>query len=135
MHLAGVIVPNDHGEILLLHRAMVRRVQWEIPGGKIEEGEEPSTAAAREALEELSTEITIVRELGSERFYEDGHSILYTWFLGAAKSGQPRIGEPDKYDDLRYWAPELLRTTSEPISPNTANFIRRLGDGSISIKS
>lgn len=90
-------------------------------------------AAAREALEEIATEVTILRELGSESFEEDGHSILYTWFLGATKAGQPTIGEPDKYDDIRYWSPDTLSSTSETISPNTANFIRQLAAGSISL--
>jgi 8-oxo-dGTP pyrophosphatase MutT (NUDIX family) len=133
MHLSGVIIPNDSGEILLLHRATPRRTQWEIPGGKIEEGEDASAAAAREALEELGTEVVIIRELGSESFDEDGHTILYTWFLGSSKTSQPTIGEPDKYDNLRYWSPEVLAQTTEAISPNTANFIRRLATGSVSL--
>jgi 8-oxo-dGTP diphosphatase len=133
MHLSGVIIPNDNGEILLLHRSNPRRTQWEIPGGKIEDGEDASSAAAREALEELSAEVTIIRELGSESFSEDGHNILYTWFLGAAHKTQPTIGEPDKYDDLRYWSPEVLAQTTETISPNTANFLRHLTAGSVSL--
>jgi 8-oxo-dGTP diphosphatase len=133
VHLSGVIISNDSGEILLLHRATLRCTQWEIPGGKIEEGEDASSAAAREALEELGTKVAIIRELGSESFNEDGHTILYTWFLGSPKTSQPTIGEPDKYDDLRYWSPEALTRTTETISPNTANFIRRLAAGSVSL--
>jgi 8-oxo-dGTP pyrophosphatase MutT (NUDIX family) len=95
MHLSGVILPNKNGEILLIHRATPRRTQWEIPGGKIEPNEEPPVAAAREALEELGVEVSIIRELGSESFEEDGHSIMYTWFLGDTNSAKPRIGEPD----------------------------------------
>ena len=75
MHLSGVILSNTNGEILLIHRATDRRTQWEIPGGKIEAHEEPAGAAAREALEELGTEVKIIRELGSESFDEDGHRI------------------------------------------------------------
>lgn len=133
MHLSGVILPNEAGEILLIHRATPKRTQWEIPGGKIEPDEEPSAAAAREALEELGAQIKIIRELGSESFDEDGHSIMYTWFLGEAENGQPTIGEPDKYDDIRYWSLEALSATGETISANTANFVRHLTTGLVQL--
>jgi 8-oxo-dGTP diphosphatase len=132
MHLSGVILPNKNGEILLIHRATPRRTQWEIPGGKIEPNEDAAGAAAREALEELGVEVRIVRELGSESFEEDGHTIMYTWFLGDP-SAEPSIGEPDKYDDIRYWPVKQLGETSETISPNTANFIRHLNAGLVQL--
>jgi 8-oxo-dGTP pyrophosphatase MutT (NUDIX family) len=132
MHLSGVILPNTDGDILLIHRATPKRTQWEIPGGKIESSEDPATAAAREAIEELSVEVRIVRELGSESFKEDGHTIMYTWFLGAA-SAEPAIGEPDKYDGIRYWPVKELAETSEVISPNTANFLRQLTAGQVQL--
>jgi 8-oxo-dGTP diphosphatase len=132
VHLSGVILPNENGEILLIHRATPRRTQWEIPGGKIEPDEDPAGAATREALEELGVEVRIVRELGSESFEEDGHAIMYTWFLGDP-SAQPGIGEPDKYDDIRYWPVKQLGETSETISPNTVNFIRHLNAGLVQL--
>src|SRR5262249_54728859 len=110
-----------------------RRTQWEIPGGKIEESEDAAAAAAREAFEELAAEVTIVRELGSEYFQEDGHSILYTWFLGTADNAKVAIGEPDKYDDLRYWSIADLSRTTENISPNTQNFLRHAIAGSLKL--
>lgn len=133
MHLSGVILPNQDGEILLIHRATPRRTQWEIPGGKIELDEAPSIAAAREAFEELGIEVSIIRELGSESFEEDGHSIMYTWFLGDTNNAEPRIGEPDKYDGIRYWPIQELTATTEIISPNTANFVRHLNAGLVRI--
>jgi 8-oxo-dGTP diphosphatase len=133
MHLSGVILPNENGEILLIHRSTPHRTQWEIPGGKIEPNEEPPVAAAREALEELGIVVSILRELGSESFEEDGHSMMYTWFLGDTNNVEPRIGEPDKYDGIRYWPIRELGTTSETISPNTANFLRHLNAGLVRI--
>lgn len=133
MHLSGVILPNKDGDILLIHRADPRRTQWEIPGGKIEPDEKPDVAAAREALEELGIEVRIIRELGSESFEEDGHSIMYTWFLGDTNNTEPTIGEPDKYDGIRYWPIKELSQPTETISPNTANFIRHLNKGLVQI--
>ena len=133
MHLSGVILPNKDGDILLIHRATPRRSHWEIPGGKIESHENPAEAAVREALEELAVEVRIVRELGSESFEEDGRPIVYTWFLADTDGVEPTIGEPDKYDRIRYWPVKELGETSETISPNTANFIRHLNTGLVQL--
>ena len=37
--LAGCVIKDDQDRILLIHRNTPKRTQWEIPGGKIEEGE------------------------------------------------------------------------------------------------
>lgn len=50
---AGVVVYVE-GRVLLLwrHRFISRRTGWEIPAGRIEDGEAPVDAAGRECLEE-----------------------------------------------------------------------------------
>ncbi|HKP16979.1 MAG TPA: NUDIX hydrolase [Gaiellaceae bacterium] len=51
---AALVVHDDERGVLLLHRHrfVVDAWGWEIPGGRIDEGESPAEAAAREALEE-----------------------------------------------------------------------------------
>lgn len=133
MHLSGVVIKDNDGKILLLHRATPKRTQWEIPGGKIESNENPEEAAAREAREELGVPIAVARHIGSRAFIEDGYTFQYTWFEGVAEAGEPGIGEPDKYDDVRYWSVDDLKATSETISPNTKNFIEELELGNVTI--
>lgn len=51
---AGAVVTDDQGRVLLIwrHRFITDSWGWEIPIGKIDDGEEPSAAAAREVEEE-----------------------------------------------------------------------------------
>jgi len=49
----GVVVPWDGGVLLVKQwRLQARRDSWELPGGKVDEGETPAAAAMRECLEE-----------------------------------------------------------------------------------
>jgi 8-oxo-dGTP pyrophosphatase MutT (NUDIX family) len=51
---AGVVMADSRQRVLLLwrHRFITGSWGWEIPGGRVEAGEQPAVAAAREAEEE-----------------------------------------------------------------------------------
>src|SRR3954454_4560331 len=57
---AGVVVHDPTRGVLLLwrHRFIIDRWGWEIPAGRIDEGESPSETARREALEETGWRVT-----------------------------------------------------------------------------
>lgn len=54
---AGIILLNSNNEVLLLLRDNKFDIpypnMWDIPGGKVENGEDPESAARREIFEEL----------------------------------------------------------------------------------
>jgi ADP-ribose pyrophosphatase YjhB (NUDIX family) len=132
LRLAGCIIPNDAGEILLLHRNTPKRTQWEIPGGKIDEivsgvivasGHSALDTVLREMNEELTVQVRVIRQLGSKEFTEDQYVMHYTWFLAKIMDGKASIGEPDKYDSLRYFSQAELRSLYAELSENTKNFL------------
>lgn len=58
----SVVILNEKNEIMMIQsrRYITARLEWEIPAGRIEEGEMPEEAARRECLEETGC---ILRDL------------------------------------------------------------------------
>lgn len=56
------IVINADGKIAILNKS--NKNEYKLPGGGIEEGENPETAFKREALEETGCEIEVIKCLG-----------------------------------------------------------------------
>ncbi|MDX1766173.1 MAG: NUDIX hydrolase [Candidatus Saccharimonadales bacterium] len=119
--LAGCVIINDVGEILLIHRNTPGRKQWELPGGKIQEGEVPEIAAKRELKEELGVEVVIKSKIGEAEFTEDGSEFHYTWYQSEVGSGEPTLME-DKFDDWQYLDVKAL-TELDDLSENVKNLI------------
>ena len=61
---AGIVVNGDRVLICQRHHSDPYGMQWEFPGGKVNEGEDLKTALRRELAEEL----TIEAEVGEEVF-------------------------------------------------------------------
>jgi mutator protein MutT len=135
IRLAGCIITDGQGRILLLHRSTSKRTQWEIPGGKIDPGESEAETVVREVREELGVEVRLRRRLGDEHFAEDGYSMHYTWYLGDVTSGTPAVAEPETFDDLRYFSRTDLAAMTDEISGNTLNFLAAWAEGRIEVPS
>lgn len=58
MMVVAAAMVDGEGRVLLQQRAPGRQMEglWEFPGGKVEEGERPEAALARELREELGVE-------------------------------------------------------------------------------
>ena len=121
IELAGCVIENDEGRILLLHRNTPERQQWETPGGKLEPGENPLEAARREVGEELGVEVDILGEIGKKDFSEDNHKMGYVWYNGKITSGEPAPIE-DKHDKIGFFSWDELRDMKD-LSPNTKNLV------------
>jgi 8-oxo-dGTP diphosphatase len=74
VHFCGKIaqkaIIEREGKILLLRDTRLEKVVWEIPGGRMNEGEEPRVAIAREVYEELGLRIDVGEVVHLEQFLQ-----------------------------------------------------------------
>lgn len=123
LKLAGCVIQDKTGRILLLHRNTAKRTHWEMPGGKLEPDEVPEAAAIREIKEELGVEVVIRKLIGEKSFHEDDLEMTYTWFLAEITSGEPAIMESHIFDDLRYFSYQQLQTMKDQLSSNMLSYL------------
>lgn len=120
--LAGVVLPDSEGRILLLHGT--NPSQWELPGGKVEPGEHPKDAAKREAKEELGVDVDDLELVADVTFYDQGQDWRYLWFWPRIIDGTPYvILEHDRFDNMRSWWRYELMSMSDKLSPNVRAFL------------
>lgn len=90
---AGVVVHDRDRGVLLLwrHRFITDTWGWEIPAGRLDEGESPAEAAEREALEETGWRPGALRHLVSYHPSNGSSDQQFHLFLG---DGASYIGAP-----------------------------------------
>lgn len=88
----GVVAVTTDGGVVLARqfRPGPQRVLWELPGGILDPGEDPATAAARELAEETGFECESVEVLGGT--WLSGFSQIYKY--AAVAHGCVKVGDP-----------------------------------------
>jgi len=66
MGVVGVLF-NDDGEVLLVEHVFHPRIPWGLPGGWVDNNEDPQKAVLRELREELSIEARTLTIIGAEK--------------------------------------------------------------------
>jgi len=108
---AGTVVVDPDGRMLLLwrHRFITDTWGWEIPAGRLDPGETPAQAAAREVLEETGWRPGPLRPLTS--YHPSNGSADQVFHLFVA-DGAHQVGDPvDAFESERIeWVdPERVR--------------------------
>jgi ADP-ribose pyrophosphatase YjhB (NUDIX family) len=122
----GVLILDDQDRFLLMKRGGEVRNEhgwWSKPGGKIDFGETSVDAMIREIKEEVDVEIEIFGMLPhTDHIIEgDDQHWLAVNYLARIKSGKPKIMEPHKCDELKWFGVEdelpnkITQTTREPV--------------------
>jgi 8-oxo-dGTP diphosphatase len=88
---AGVLI--EAGRVLLTQRKAGAHLAgaWELPGGKVEEGEDPRDALCRELDEEvgIAVEVGDVLDVTFHRYTDAGRTVLLLFFLVSRVPGSP----------------------------------------------
>jgi ADP-ribose pyrophosphatase YjhB (NUDIX family) len=94
------------GKVLLSKRAIEpRRGYWDLPGGFLEEGEEPVEGLAREFREETGLAVRPLEWLGTHLEPYDHYFVLgLTWLVEG--EGDPRAA--DDAEELAWFGPDEL---------------------------
>jgi 8-oxo-dGTP diphosphatase len=121
----------EGARVLLTRRsaAMSMPGKWEFPGGKLEAGEAPEQALAREVREELGLEIEVGAFLGRGSALVGGRRIRLDVFLARRRAGDLALAE---HDAAEWFAAGQLAgldwpEADAPILPRLAAALARSG--------
>lgn len=89
----------DAGRVLLTRRGprMSMAGKWEFPGGKLEPGETPSAALAREIAEELGLAVVVGDRIGRGTSLSDGRRIVLEVYAARVVGGELRLHEHEEH--------------------------------------
>lgn len=115
--MGGVLVRG--GRALMVHRSPARRWYpdvWDLPGGHVEDGEEPRAALVRELREELGVDAVVAGDPIARTVADD--FVMDVWVV-RTWSGEPVNAAPDEHDDVAWLAPDDLagRALAHPDLP------------------
>jgi len=107
VEVVAAILERD-GKILICRRRPEQShgLQWEFPGGKLEEGESPAAALARELKEELGIEDSLGQQIDSYEYTYPGKKPIRLYFFRV----QSYRGEPQNliFHEMRWEARQKL---------------------------
>lgn len=89
------IVVNNAWKIAIINK--IKKKEYKLPGGGIDEGEEPKLAFIRECREELGCDIELLDDLGTIEEYKSQENFKQISFVFIAKQG------------MVYWVPSFTK--------------------------
>lgn len=109
VHVVGAIIENDKNEIFCALRSpkMSLPNYWEFPGGKIEDGETPEEALAREIQEEFNCTISVGEKVEDTTYQYDKMVVRLETYKAKLVDGQPTVSE---HADTKWVTREEIRS-------------------------
>jgi 8-oxo-dGTP pyrophosphatase MutT (NUDIX family) len=124
----GGLVMNEKKEVLLIHR----RGKWDLPKGKLDEGENIEQCALREVEEETGLKNVILNKpltITYHTYHEGARSILKEshWFLMEVNGEQelkPQYEED--IQEVKWVKPSQLKNYFEEAFPSVVDVLRKI---------
>lgn len=104
-----IILDPETNTFLLCHRR--DKDLWNLPGGRVEEGEAPWAAAIREIKEEVGLTSIVLDRLVGVNFKPESNDMVFT-FLANKTSESPSIS--DEADEVRFFSLEDMPSNTAP---------------------
>jgi 8-oxo-dGTP diphosphatase len=90
--VAVILIPHGNGIVLIKRKLEPKAGFWALPGGFVDQGEDPWMAAVREALEETALKIEIERLLWTFNLAKSNQNLFF--FLARPVTDQtPKFGD------------------------------------------
>lgn len=123
VEVAVAVLRRGDGCVLLAQRPpdKVYAGYWEFPGGKVEPGESPESALAREIREELSVEIACAYPWVTQVFTYPHATVRLNFFRVTAWKGEMRVHE---HQDAAWQRPESVSVA--PLLPANGLVLKAL---------
>ena len=119
---AGAVIRDAGGRLLLVRRGHPPGAgRWSLPGGRVENGESPASAAAREVAEETGLTVEVGELLATVTI---GDYLVHD-FAATVTGGELRAG--DDASDVRWCS--LADAELLPLTDNLLDELRRMGVG------
>lgn len=119
MHVVAAALIDDEGRVLLAQRPPGKHLAgaWEFPGGKLEAGETPRAALARELEEELGVVVERAMPLVRIPWRYDGRELLLDAWRVMRWRGEPRSleGQALRWELPASVDPSLLAPADRPL--------------------
>ena len=128
--ISSYVIFQQNGRVLLTRRYNTgyRDGEYSLPAGHIEENEFATAAAIREAREEVGAEIRpedLVPAHIMHRHCGD-HERIDFFFTAKTWTGKITNTEPDRCDNIGWFALEQLPTNTIPISSSSLRIVAKL---------
>ena len=125
-----IVIHDDSGRCLLLERSVSSKGnpgKWDLPGGKVDIGENLEQGLLREVAEETGLTISLHRVLGAAESESPTKRVAYFIFEGHVESGQVCLSS--EHDDYMWASRRSL--PSVDLAPQFRSFARMYARGEV----